>query len=71
MKRFLVIFLAVAMLLPFAMQKGTAEIEQKPFYGLGWSDISRLKFPNLEGTTEVSLKNENGQLFFVTVFQFL
>ena len=56
MKRFLVTFLALAMLLPFSAQITSAEVEKKPYYAMGWSDINRLKFPNLEGLPTIAIR---------------
>ena len=60
MKRVLATVLMLAMLLPMACATGTAaaaeDYTSEPFYGMGWSDINRLKFSNLEGLTIVSLK---------------
>ena len=67
MKKILAVILTLALLLPMALSFGTIadaeEFTEKPFYGMGWSDINRLKFPNLEGLTVVSVKNlGNGKL---------
>ena len=51
------------MLLPMVFSMGTvagaAEVTAEPFYGLGWSDINRLKFANLEGLTGISVIYNN------------
>ncbi|MBQ8881762.1 MAG: hypothetical protein IJ030_06310, partial [Oscillospiraceae bacterium] len=67
MKRTLAILLTLAMLLSMALSMGVVAgaetVTAKPFYGLGWSDINRVKFPNLEGLTGVTVKNlGNGTL---------
>ncbi|MBQ8881166.1 MAG: hypothetical protein IJ030_03205 [Oscillospiraceae bacterium] len=67
MKKVLAIVLTLAMLLPTALSLGTVagaeDFTAKPFYGLGWSDINRVKFPNLEGLTIVAVnKVEEGKL---------
>ena len=60
MRRFFAFILTLAMLLPTLCAMGTvaeaADYTAKPFYGMGWSDINRIKFPNLEGLTIVGLK---------------
>ena len=64
MKKILAAILVIALLLPMVFSFGTvagaAEFTEKPYYGLGWSDINRLKFPNLEGMTIVSFKDLGG-----------
>ena len=60
MKRFFAIVLTLAMLIPMVLSVGNiadaADYTVKPYYGLGWSDINRVKFDNLEGLTIVSVK---------------
>ena len=60
MKKLLAIVLTLAMLLPTVLSLGAVagaeDFTAKPYYGLGWSDINRIKFPNLEGLTIVGLK---------------
>ncbi len=60
MKKVFALVLALAMLLPMVCSMGTvadaADYTSKPFYGMGWSDINRIKFSNLEGLTIVGLK---------------
>ena len=69
MKKIFAIILTMVMLLPMVFSMGSvasaADYTAKPFYGMGWSDINRIKFPNLEGLTIVGLKivdEENGVL---------
>ena len=71
MKRFLAILLALAMVLPMfpalghtAHAETTAEADIAPFYGMGWSDINRRKFSNLEGMVNVSVNTkDDGTLY--------
>ena len=62
MKKTLAIILTLAMLLPMVFSMGTIasaeDFTVKPFYGVGWSDINRIKFPNLEGLITVAVKDK-------------
>ena len=71
MKRFLSILLTLAMVLSMVPAVGlaahaetTTEADIKPYYGLGWSDISRMKFSNLDGmpTISVGISEETGNV---------
>ncbi|MBQ7768945.1 MAG: hypothetical protein IJ403_08705, partial [Oscillospiraceae bacterium] len=71
MKRFLSILLTLAMVLSMvpavglaAFAETTTEADIKPYYGLGWSDISRMKFSNLDGmpTIAVGISEETGNV---------
>ena len=67
MKRIFALVLTLVMLLPMVFSVSpvadAADFTEKPFYGMGWSDINRIKFPNLEGLTIVGLKDlGNGKL---------
>ena len=63
MKRFLAIVLTLAMLLSMAPLAGlathahaeSAAEPDAPFYGLGWSDISRKEYGNLDGLECISV----------------
>ena len=62
MKRFLAILLTLALVLPMipvlghtAHADATAEADIKPFYGLGWSDINRRMFSNVDGMVAVTV----------------
>ena len=56
MKKALVLFLALVLVLPMALvQPAKAEVAEKPFYALGWSDFDRDQYPYLEGIYTTNL----------------
>ena len=52
------------MFLPMVVLPNADTVEVKPFYGMGWSDINRIKFPNLEGLVTITIREENGKIYF-------
>jgi len=64
MKKILAVVLALIMLLPYGMTVRGETVASKPFYGMGWSDINRIKFPNLEGLVTIGIGEENGKIYF-------
>ena len=63
MKRFLSMLLALAMVLSMVPALGnhahaatTTDPDVEPFYGVGWSDINRSKFSNMDGMIAVSVE---------------
>lgn len=59
MKKLVAFCLAMALVLPFLISvgpvAGAESYTEKPFYGVGWSDINRIKFPNLEGMITIGV----------------
>ena len=67
MKKLFAMLLALAMVMsmvpPAVLPANAAEAtetETKPFYALGWSDINRRKFSNLEGLVTMSVNATDG-----------
>lgn len=64
MKKFFVLFLALAMLVPMGLSANAEEAaaEKDPFIGLGWSSLDEEQFPNLDELVTVNINSKGGTL---------
>jgi len=55
MKKIFALLTVLALLLPMGLAANADSAEAKPFYGLGWSDFNRNKFPHLDGLVTMNI----------------